>query len=201
MEKSFISRRHFFTRIAPACAGACMLNSALLANTMNTKDEPDHKFNKKMDEAMTYYEEMKLRYQNLIWFYKELEGEMGKEKLIDFLKKNNHKNSFARGQNDAKKDEKNDLKTYVRFVDIPYFENRLSFTKVENTDVAFEIKVTECIWAKIFREMGAGDLGYASVCYGDYGHAEGYNKDIKLIRDKTIMEGHNYCNHRYVTNS
>jgi hypothetical protein len=44
----------------------------------------------------------------------------------------------------------------------------------------------------------AGDIGYAMVCWGDYAWAEGFNPKIKLVRDKTLMEGHDRCNHRYI---
>jgi len=44
---------------------------------------------------------------------------------------------------------------------------------VEDTETAFEIKVTECIWATTFRQAEAGDFGYAAICFGDYAWAEG----------------------------
>jgi hypothetical protein len=60
---------------------------------------------------------------------------------------------------------------------------------VEDTDKAFELKVTECIWAATFLQAKAGEIGYAAVCYGDYAWAEGFKSKIKLIRDKTLMQG------------
>ena len=63
---------------------------------------------------------------------------------------------------------------------------------------AFEMKVAECLTASTFLAQNAGDIGYALVCWGDYAWAEGYNPKIKLVRDKTLMEGHAYCNHRYI---
>ena len=69
---------------------------------------------------------------------------------------------------------------------------------VEDTEKAFELKITECIWASTFLNAKAGDIGYASVCFGDYAWAEGFNPKIKMIRDKTLMQGHELCNHRYV---
>ena len=47
-------------------------------------------------------------------------------------------------------------------------------------------------------EAGVPDLGYAIACFGDYAFAESFNHSIRLIRDKTIMQGDSYCNHRYV---
>ena len=74
----------------------------------------------------------------------------------------------------------------------------MTFDIVEDTDTAFEMKVTECLTASTFLSLDAGYIGYAGVCWGDYAWAEGFNPKIKLIRDKTLMQGHAFCNHRYV---
>jgi hypothetical protein len=58
--------------------------------------------------------------------------------------------------------------------------------------------VTECIWASTFLHAREGDIGFAHVCYGDYAWSRGFNPKIKLVRDKTLMQGHPVCNHRYV---
>jgi hypothetical protein len=79
----------------------------------------------------------------------------------------------------------------------PEFAKVLTMEIVEDTERAFEIKVTECIHADAFLHYEAGDIGFAKVCYGDYAWAEGYHPKIRLTRDKTLMEGHSYCNHRY----
>ena len=69
---------------------------------------------------------------------------------------------------------------------------------VEDTETAFELKVSECLPAAVFRDADAAEIGYASVCWGDYAWAQGFNPKIKLVRDKTLMEGDKYCNHRYI---
>ena len=69
---------------------------------------------------------------------------------------------------------------------------------VVDTDKVFELKVTECLTSEIFLDADAGDIGYAYVCFGDYAWAEGFNPKIKMVRDKTLMQGHAYCNHRYM---
>lgn len=63
---------------------------------------------------------------------------------------------------------------------------------------AVELKVSECLWAKTFRGAEAGDLGNALVCDSDYAAAEGFNPKMRMIRSKTLMQGHDCCNHRYV---
>jgi hypothetical protein len=58
--------------------------------------------------------------------------------------------------------------------------------------------MTECIWAKTFLDANAGDIGYAQICIGDYTWAESFNPKITMVRDKTLMQGHDICNHRYL---
>ena len=78
------------------------------------------------------------------------------------------------------------------------WEGILKMEVVEDTETAFELKVTECIQAACFIKHDSADIGYANVCWGDYAWAEGFNPKIKLVRDKTLMEGDSYCNHRYI---
>jgi hypothetical protein len=109
---------------------------------------------------------------------------------------------FKFGQRQAKKSSDNSFQTYIAdFKEPGAYKNTLTKTIVEDTEKAFELKVTECIWAKTFLDAGAGNIGYASVCYGDYSWPQGFNPKIKMIRDKTLMQGHDCCNHRYILES
>ena len=74
----------------------------------------------------------------------------------------------------------------------------LTLEIVEDTPQAVEVKVTECLWAKTFREMGAAEIGYSLICYRDYADCQGFNPSITMIRSKTLMQGDDYCNHRFV---
>jgi hypothetical protein len=58
--------------------------------------------------------------------------------------------------------------------------------------------MTECLWAKTFLDANAADIGFACVCFPDYAVAQAFNPKMKMIRDKTLMQGHDCCNHRYV---
>jgi hypothetical protein len=74
----------------------------------------------------------------------------------------------------------------------------MTYTFVEDTEKALEWKITECLWAKTFREANASDIGYASQCYGDLGYGEALAPKIRFTLTKTLMQGHDCCNHRYV---
>ena len=74
----------------------------------------------------------------------------------------------------------------------------LTLEIAEDTSRAVEVKVAECLWAKTFRELGAAEIGHRLICHRDYGDCQGFNPKITLIRSKTLMQGDDCCNHRFV---
>ena len=139
-----------------------------------------------------------VQYQEFIELAKALEQSMGKDKTIEFLKKYTQEKMLEYGKNHAKRSPDNSFRTYVKTFDPVRYQDTLTMEIVENTDTAYELKVTECMWASTFLAAKAGDIGWTSVCFGDYAWAEGFNPKIKLVRDKTLMQGHDICNHRYI---
>ena len=73
----------------------------------------------------------------------------------------------------------------------------LSFDIVEDGETAFEVRVTECLWASTFRAADAADLGYSWVCHPDFAMARAFNPEMRLRRDHTLMQGASHCNHRW----
>ncbi len=73
----------------------------------------------------------------------------------------------------------------------------LAFDIVEESEMVFEVRVTECLWASTFRAADAADLGYSWVCHPDFAMARAFNPDFRLRRDRTLMQGATSCNHRW----
>ena len=195
------SRRKFITSMARVCAAACIFkgNNIALAQTIDkNNDQIKHKFDRKYDQEITYRKFFATRYSEFIKLTKALEKEWGKDKLINFLKKSKEERAFNYGQKQAKKIGDNSLAAYVKQFRPPNYQNTLTHEVVVDTDTAFQMKVTECIWAKTFIDAGMGDVGYAHICYGDYNWTKGFNTKLKMERDKTLMQGHDCCNHRYI---
>jgi hypothetical protein len=198
------NRRQFITQLLPACSMMCMGGGFALAYASQKSDPlfqevKKHKFDNKTDKLLTYRQYMKLRYGEFINILKALSEQFGKDNVIELLKRHDTENMLKYGQNQVKKSLDNSFQTYVStFRNNPYYEKTLTMEIVEDTEKAFEIRVTECIWATTFRQADAGEIGYAAICFGDYAWAEGFNPKIKMVRDKTLMQGDEYCNHRYV---
>jgi hypothetical protein len=78
-----------------------------------------------------------------------------------------------------------------------YFKNMMTWEVIEESDTVYQMKVTECLWTKIFAEKNATDIGYATVCYSDFVTPKLYHSKIKFQRTKSLMQGDKYCNHRW----
>lgn len=194
-------RRHFLTRVVPVCALACVGAKDLLALTLTeTKQEAEkvlHKFDAEFDRKFTYRQVFASQYREFIGLAKALEKEWGRERTIEFLKKMTTEKMTDFGKLQAGQFPDNSFETYVKQFRGGY-ANTLSMEIIEDTDTVFELRVSECIWADTFLRADAGHIGYAAVCWGDYAWAESFNEKITMVRDKTLMQGHDCCNHRYL---
>ena len=195
-------RRSFLKTILPGGALVCLGGPCLLrASQFQEKAQtggPKHKFLE--DSGMSFAEVFQSVYGHQVQTLKGFEQEIGSDKFTVMLKGIIDRNVRREMGELAKKAGKNDLATFTEDLRKPdrFWQHALTFEVVEDTPTAYEVKVTECIWAKTLRGFNAGDLGYLLSCYGDYAAAEGFNPKMRMIRSKTLMQGDAFCNHRYV---
>lgn len=79
----------------------------------------------------------------------------------------------------------------------PIMRHAVAFDIVEDSETAFEVRITECLWASTFRAADAAELGYSWICHPDFAMARAFNPDLRLRRDRTLMQGATHCNHRW----
>jgi hypothetical protein len=198
----FSGRRSFLKAVLPGGALLCLGGRCLLhAVQAEGKAKPlgqKHKF--LLDSKLSFTDAFIVAYAAPIFIWRGLEGEIGREKLHEMMKHVIDKAARQQMAEFAKKAGKNDLATFTQDFRKPdsIYQSVLTFQVIEDTPRAFEAKVTECLWAKTYREANAGDLGYILSCYGDFASAEGFNPKMRMIRTKTLMQGDDCCNHRYV---
>jgi len=65
------------------------------------------------------------------------------------------------------------------------WDNSLTGEILTDTENVLEIKYTECLYAKTFREADAGDIGYAALCYGDYPWTKQFTQSKAYKRKNT----------------
>ena len=197
-----MTRRGFLSGLVPVCALTCLSVNGVAAWDFFegglTQEPEGHKFDKPFRRQLTARQVSNLRHRNFISLAKDLEKEMGKEALLEFLKKRTLAQLLAQGKSYAKRSSDTSFSTFSNIFKGPGLQASLTMEIIEDTDKVFEVKVTECLVGDTFLKAKAGEIGNAAICIGDYTFAEGFNPKIKMIRDKTLTLGHDHCNHRYV---
>jgi len=188
------SRRLFITKSIPVCTLGCLGLSQVFASANNPDimKKPVHKFNKKT--GYTYEQAYRFRARLYADRMKRIAGYLGHDNLVDALKKSteDYYTSIATYKPE------NTLQDFVR----PFYEDEgyktiLTIEVIENREDLVSWRVTECLNAKVFRELDAAEIGYATLCYGDEAWAKAFNPNIQFSRTKTLMEGYDCCDHCY----
>lgn len=197
------SRRQFLSKILPAgslfCFGCSNVPTLSGSKEKTTVSQDQHKFLK--DSGMSFKEVYEFAYkEGFIPLMQNLADDLGKDNFIEMLKRAGSKSAAQYARNMAQNLPRNDLAAFTADLRKPnhFWKHVLTFDIVEDTNKAFEMKITECLWAKIFREAKASDIGYAAICHPDYAMTQAFNPKIRTIRSKTLMQGHDYCNPRWV---
>ena len=67
----------------------------------------------------------------------------------------------------------------------------------EDSDTILAFDVTRCDFADLYRELGFGDIGTLISCDRDAAFLDGFDPELELIRQKTLMEGEDLCDFCY----
>lgn len=95
---------------------------------------------------------------------------------------------------DEKKD--NSIESLINTLWTPLPDQGFEYT-LEKKDGGFQILCTKCPFDKLKKEVNNREWIFELICMGDYYIVEGFNPAIEFKRDKTLVEGHEYCNHFY----
>jgi hypothetical protein len=158
-----------------------------------------HKFQEKMISGMTYEQYFRDRCHEMVCLARELEQILGRKKALEIMGKAREKYMV-----ELTKKERGAIRNFADFKAkekaenaSPYFSHTLTLSYPEETANKLTLHVTECLWAKVFKEMNANDLGYVLFCQPDFAYAQACNPKIKMKRIKTLMQGDDYCNHMF----
>lgn len=195
-------RRDFILKSVSSCAFCCVAAPIAFASDKKLNSitsNQQHKF--QSDTGMTMQQVYNFAYKQ--WYIpamKNLMKQIGREKFLDMLKTS----SEMLYETDKDADINYNERTLTAFTDNlikeaeGFYKLRATYEIIYSDEHVLEMKTTECLWAKTFREVNAADIGYASCCYQDYPAAKAYNPKLKFIREKTLMQGHEYCGNKWV---
>lgn len=195
------TRRDFLGRVAPVSALACLGCKSLCGffGTAYAQEAAPHKF--VADSQMSFTEVFDFTFKYYyIPILQGLRDQVGERDFIEMLKKSSEGSGRTSAKGFARSLPVNDFESFKGWARQPdrFWQHALTYEVVEDTESALEVKISECLWAKTFREMEAADIGYAGICHGDYAYAEGYNPKLRMERTKTLMQGDDRCDHRWL---
>jgi hypothetical protein len=196
------SRRRFISAVAPACALTCFEATRFHAVELEFNNLQDLSFNERIKThyCKSYEELWRGRYDYYIETMFFLSNELGKAKLLGLLKKQFDDFQRANGGGNPNNSFSRFVRELRQKVKVSY-HNMLESEVLEDSEEAFELRTSHCLWAKTFCEQNAGDIGYATICYGDFAKAAVYSPRLHLRLTKTLMTGNECCNHRYTWGS
>lgn len=146
-------------------------------------------------------EQVKIQAQVLVPLVKALQAELGEERANALVRKalgdlyRRYGEKWWRTQGGRSLGEK-----VTSAFEMFAAGDALEYTVVKNTPGAFELDVTECRYAKFYKEIDAPELGFLLTCSGDtdFFHTEGFGANVRLTVTQTIMQGASHCDFRYV---
>jgi hypothetical protein len=92
---------------------------------------------------------------------------------------------------------KTSLRTFIDLFELWTAGGALEINVHEASEAHFSFDVTRCQYAETYREMGMEKIGHLLSCNRDASFCEGYDPNIKLDRQQTIMNGADRCTFRY----
>ncbi len=199
---STIDRRSLLTRTAPACAAACLglgKFPGLSALVGDPKVQDQHRFDVPQDMSMSPRQRTQIMYRGATGIVQMLRNELGDSETIRLLNITSEDLGRQVGARQAASSADTKFQTFVQVFRPPNYADSLTHEVVEDTEKVFGLEVTECLGAEVLKSVGLdGEIGHAIVCNMDYYWPPAFNPAFKMERDKTLMQGHDTCNHRYI---
>ena len=193
-------RREFLRKTMSSCAFCCLAAPIAFASDRINPITTDQQHKFQSDSGMTMQHVYNFAFkENYIPAMKNLMKQIGKEKFLEMLKKSSEM-LYEEDEDADFKNKERTLKTWSDFSKklIENMRNVITGEILTDNENVLEIRYTECLYAKTFREADAADIGYAGLCYQDYPWTKQFNPKLRLIREKTLMQGHDCCHFKWV---
>lgn len=131
--------------------------------------------------------------------YAEMAAAIGEEKAAAILDAAVRKAAIAEGKEFAAKapNGETSMADFIKLYELWTHDGALEIEVIEASDTTFNFDVVRCRYAETYRDMGLGHIGHLMSCNRDGTFCEGYDPDIALDREHTIMGGSPRCTFRY----
>ena len=141
----------------------------------------------------------KLQAQVIGPIYAEMAQQLGAQRAGEILDSAIKKAAIAEGKSFAAKAPNGvtSMADFIKLYELWTLDGALEVEILKADDNTFDFNVTRCKYAETYKEMGLGKIGHLMSCNRDGTFCEGYDPNITLQRDQTIMAGAACCTFRY----
>jgi len=132
---------------------------------------------------------------NVLSLLDALRARFGDE-VLSVVEDSNNKNASAIFRNLDIREEDRTIEKLIEVLWEPMKKIGLRYTfKKERNGILMHC--VSCPLADHYKKLGAAEWGYALHCAADASIVEGFNDKIGFSRSKTLMQGHDCCDHFY----
>lgn len=140
-----------------------------------------------------------LPHPGIVNLVREMEHTLGKERAHEIVERTATKQTV---EGIKKAVAKEPIHSFSDFIEArknrgPISTHGTTDEVVEETKDRLVFNMTECLWAKAWREMGAADIGFLWNCKPDFALIQAMHPRLKLKRSKTLMQGDECCDFTY----
>jgi hypothetical protein len=202
-ERRVPGRRRFLQTALPLGTIACLGCKGLMASP-GLGGRPlipvqENKFSENL--GMSAEGAYRFFYGTFIPILQSLAKDMGQEKLIQGVTKASAERIAHIMAASTKGFPNKNMKTFAGLMTIMMntmpFNKAIVFEVVESSDKVYSAKYTQCLPAKIWKELNAADIGYALECSFGNAMAKAFNPRMKYVSIKNIFKGDAYCLERF----
>jgi len=131
--------------------------------------------------------------------FAEMVAELGEDRAAGILDRAIRKAAIAEGRKFAARAPGGvtSMADFIRLYELWTQDGALEIEVLAADDTRFEFDVTRCRYAETYRAMGLGPIGHLLSCNRDGTFCEGYDPNITMTREHTIMAGAPRCTFRY----
>lgn len=119
-------------------------------------------------------------------------GDIVKTVLNKFLQDKTEKDWASIGKEHGD----NSLNSFMKILWSPNFQDGFEYY-VKKDKGQYQVKCVKCPMFKLANELDAHEWIFELACMSDYYMVNGFNNNIVFTREKTLVEGYDYCNHTY----
>jgi predicted ArsR family transcriptional regulator len=118
------------------------------------------------------------------------------DEVYETIAKQNGEKAFAEWKGISEKNGNNSIEELIKLLWEPLKNEGWEY-EMEKTESGFQFKCTRCGLFDLAKHFGITDEAFYMFCKSDPYIAEGFNSKIGLKMTKTLMEGHDCCDHFY----